>query len=145
MSAQAQVRAGPERDAAIALLEACALPAFDLSDEHMRHFFYCGHGASPAGIVGVELLGKDALLRSLAVREAARGEGIGAELVAQAEAYARSRGARTMYLLTTTAARFFERRGFTAASRSDAPESIRKTREFAEICPDTSAFMFKPL
>lgn len=145
MKAEGRVRAGPDRGAAIALLEACGLPTSDLSDGHTPHFFYCGSARSPAGIVGVELLGDDALLRSLAVREAKRKAGIGATLVSHAEEFARSQGARNLYLLTTTAALFFARHGYIAASKRDAPESVRRTREFAEICPDSSTFMFKPL
>jgi N-acetylglutamate synthase-like GNAT family acetyltransferase len=50
-----------------------------------------------------------------------------------------------MYLLTTTAAGFFERRGYVAAARESAPAEIRATREFADICPASSAFMVKHL
>lgn len=140
-----EVQAGPERDAAIALLAACGLPTADLSGEQMPHFFYCGSARNPAGIVGVEILGGEALLRSLAVSETKRGAGIGAALVAGAEDFARSRGVRTVYLLTTTAERFFSRRGYLPAARSEAPESVRNTHEFAALCPDSSTFMFKPL
>lgn len=140
-----QVQAGPELAAAIALLEDCGLPTADLAGQHMPHFFYCGSARNPAGIVGVELLGGEALLRSLAVREAMRGAGIGAALVSSAEEFARSRGVRNMYLLTTTAERFFARRGYAPAAKSEAPENVRHTREFAAICPDSSSFMCKPL
>lgn len=140
-----QFSAAPTREAAAALLDACGLAAADLSDEHMRHFFYAGPAGNPAGIVGIELCGPDALLRSLAVSAAERATGLGSALVAHAECYARSQGARAIYLLTTTAERFFARRGYVAASRAEAPEAIRATREFASICPASSAFMYKAL
>jgi amino-acid N-acetyltransferase len=139
------VRAGPRRAAVAELLEACGLPANDLEDAGMRHFFYSGSDRKPAGIVGVELCGENALLRSLAVREDERGSGLGSLLVAHAEKYAHSQGARAMYLLTTTAERFFAQRGYAAASRERAPEEIRKTAEFAEICPSSSVCMTKRL
>jgi amino-acid N-acetyltransferase len=139
------VRASPLRGAVAELLEDCGLPAADLEDAGMRHFFYAGSEKKPAGIVGVELCGENALLRSLAVRDGERGSGLGSRLVAHAENYAHSQGARAMYLLTTTAARFFAQRGYAAASREAAPEEIRKTTEFAEICPASSVCMTKRL
>jgi len=48
-----------------------------------------------------------------------------------------------LFLLTTTAADYFSARGFDPVDRSSAPEAIRRTREFAEICPGSAAFMRK--
>ena len=111
----------------------------------MRHFFCAGPRGAPEGVVGIELCGADALLRSLGVRTSYRGMGLGARLVAYAEEYARGQGASTVYLLTTTAAGFFTGLGYAVASRDDAPDGIRSTGEFAEICPASSVFMFKAL
>ena len=66
-------------------------------------------------------------------------------LLAEAERYAQVRGARHIYLLTTTAARYFERLGYHTVSRDDAPECIRFTKEFSCLCPSSSAFMLKDL
>jgi hypothetical protein len=52
------------------------------------------------------------LLRSLVVDPRARTTGIGSQLVAHAEAYARARGMPSIYLLTTTAEAFFAARGY---------------------------------
>jgi amino-acid N-acetyltransferase len=52
-------------------------------------------------------------------------------------------GVEVVYLLTTTAESFFAHRGYRRIERSQAPESIRSTREFSEICPASSAFMSK--
>jgi amino-acid N-acetyltransferase len=145
MSADAAIRARPSRDGVAALLELCDLPTEDLSDDHMRHFFFAGPHDAPTGVVGVELCGSHALLRSLAVRGTDRGTGLGTRLVRYAEDYARAQKATTMYLLTTTAERFFARHGYAPASRDDAPEGIRSTREFAHICPGSSIFMRKQL
>ena len=49
------------------------------------------------------------------------------------------------YLLTTTAEDFFARRGYVRIARDEAPETIRATREFADICPAGSAIMRKVL
>lgn len=135
----------PPANAAIAILGAAALPASDLTDAHMEHFFYCGSAAEPSGLVGLEICGADALLRSLVVAANRRSSGIGSALVAQAELHARALGVRSIFLLTTTAEGFFNRLGYIAAAREDAPAAIRNTREFADICPASSAFLIKQL
>lgn len=139
------VSGAPTRAAAIALLEASDLPTADLNDGHMEHFFYCGPAAGPTALIGVELCGPNALLRSLVVAPAHRSKGLGAVLVRHAENYARDRGASSMYLLTTTAESFFKRHGYVEADRETAPEEIRATREFSDICPASSAFLVKHL
>jgi amino-acid N-acetyltransferase len=50
-----------------------------------------------------------------------------------------------MYLLTTTAETFFERRGYRRVDRIQAPPAIKLTPEFAGLCPASSAFMIKRL
>jgi amino-acid N-acetyltransferase len=135
----------PSRAAVAALLDAADLPSADLSDAHMEHFFFCGPAAAPIALIGVELCGADALLRSLVVRPEHRSAGLGAALVEHAEAYARSHGVRAIYLLTTTAESFFKRRGYANADRASAPLGISQTCEFAGICPASSAFMQKRL
>jgi amino-acid N-acetyltransferase len=128
-----------------ALLESASLPAADLTDEHMTHFFFSGAPSAPDGVVGVELCGEHALLRSLVVMPSRRTSGLGTHLVEHAEAHARAAGARDIFLLTTTAEAFFRRRGYRAARRDDAPPEIRRTREFADICPASSVFLAKTL
>ena len=139
------LHSAPAVDAAAALLEASGLPSADLTATHMSHFFYAGNAANPQGLVGIEIHGADALLRSLAVAPELRATGLGSALVRRAESHARAQGARAMYLLTTTAEQFFARRGYAKLERADAPAGIRATREFADICPASSIFMFKPL
>jgi amino-acid N-acetyltransferase len=139
------IHARPSKTGAAALLTAASLPSSDLTDELMEHFFFCGAAHAPAALVGIELRGTSALLRSLVVRPDLRSTGLGKALVEQAEAHARAHGVRSLYLLTTTAAGFFERRGYVAASRESAPAEIRATREFSDICPASSALMVKQL
>ena len=127
------------------LLAACDLPASDLSPAHLEHFFACGAWGAPRGVVGVEIYGQVALLRSLAVAADCRGLGCGRALVAEAESYARLRGVSQLYLLTTTAGRFFERLGYALAARESAPEEIRRTQEFSALCPSSAEFMVKRL
>lgn len=127
------------------LLRAAALPCGDLTAAHLEHFFRCGPANDPTGVIGLELHGEDALLRSLVVAESARGKGCGRALVAQAERYARGRGAKRIYLLTTTATQYFDRLGYRSVPRDEVPETIRATQEFAALCPDSAAVMAKDL
>jgi amino-acid N-acetyltransferase len=141
----ATVIGGPNLSAAVALLSSAGLPTADLTQQHCEGFFYTGPEAAPDGLVGLELLGDVALLRSLVVAPGLRGAGAGARLLAYAESHARARGVKTLYLLTTTAEGFFARHGYASAARDGAPPAIRATREFSDICPASSAFMSKQL
>ncbi len=98
-----------------------------------------------AGGVGVEGLGPDVLLRSLAVSEDYVGAGLGTVLLTVAERAARISGAERIFLLTTSAVGFFGRRGYSKLKREDAPAAIRASQEFASLCPTTAQPMVKGL
>lgn len=140
-----EIAAGPTRSGAIHLLESAGLQTSDLDGAQLRHFFFIGTASAPIGVVGLELYGEHALLRSLVVAPSGRTGGAGTALVEHAEAHARSQGVRDVYLLTLTAEDFFARRGYVRIGREAAPGLIRSTREFADICPASSAFMVKHL
>jgi amino-acid N-acetyltransferase len=127
------------------LLAESGLPTADITAQHLHHFFGCGSTSTLEGVVGLELYCDAALLRSLAVRAAQRGSGLGSELVEHAEGYARGKGVKSLYLLTTTAEAFFRRRGYVRIPREQAPAAIAGTREFSGICPASSTFMVKHL
>lgn len=135
----------PDLVAVKRLLTATRLPDGDLTDAHLEHFFHAVRDCQLLGIVGVEVLGESGLLRSLVVRDDSRASGFGSTLVTHAEGYARSRGVRDLYLLTTTAQAFFAARGYHAVSRDRAPHTIKATREFAAICPASAVLMTKQL
>jgi amino-acid N-acetyltransferase len=139
------IHARPSRSVVTQVLQSAALPVEDLTDDHMEHFFYAGSASMPTGIVGIELCGSGALLRSLAVDPKSRGLGLGRALVTKAESHARAHGALAIFLLTTTAEDFFRSLGYASADRANAPAEIRATREFASLCPASSAFMVKHL
>lgn len=127
------------------LLSAVGLPTDDLTSAHLEHFFARGGEQELTGTVGLEIAGDVALLRSLAVAADRRGQGYGQELVSAAERHARAHGVKEIYLLTTTAQRFFEHLGYRASARATAPAAISATREFASICPASAVFMVKKL
>jgi amino-acid N-acetyltransferase len=127
------------------LVESAGLPADDLEEADLAHFFGCGTRDRPHGVVGLELLGSLALLRSLAVDAFARGSGSGRALVAAAEQHARGQGVGSVYLLTTTATAFFERLGYAPLDRQAVPPAIQRTREYGELCPASAVLMVKHL
>jgi len=139
------IRERPPQSSVVALLEAEGLPASDLTEAHLQHFFFIGTDGTPSALVGLEIYGRDALLRSLVVSATARSQGLGSALVLHAEQYAAAHEVRALYLLTTTAESFFEHRGYRRIDRAEAPSAIQSTREFASLCPASSAFMIKRL
>ncbi len=124
--------ATPEDLAAIrALLDANELPVQDLV-ESAATFLVARVDGVVAGVVGLEAFGASALLRSLCVAGGSRNRGIARSLCAAIESVARGLGVRELYLLTTTARAFFERRGFAVGTRDVAPSEIRATAEFRD-------------
>ena len=137
--------ATPDDLAAIrALLDAHELPVQDLVASAAT-FLVARVDGVVAGVVGLEAFGASALLRSLCVAGESRNRGIARSLCAAIESVARGLGVRELYLLTTTARPFFERRGFAVGARDIAPSEIRATAEFRDLCPSTATFMRKPL
>ena len=127
------------------LLESSGLPVDDITPKLLDRFLVRREGPAVVAVVGLELAGDAALLRSLAIPELLRGGGTGREMVGAAEALAQRCGVRSLYLLTTTASGYFSRLGYRDVPRDSAPPGIRGTAQFAGLCPSTSAFMVKNL
>jgi len=127
-----------------ALLRAGGLPVDDLGDPGRVFFRLRAADGAVAGYVGLELHGREALLRSLVVDPRSRGKGHGTRLVEQAARRAAGLGIRDLYLLTTTAEDFFAARGFARIDRSAVPQSIAASREFASLCPASATVMRRP-
>lgn len=127
------------------LLGEAALPVADLSEAKLAHFLGRGAADAPEGVVGLELYPPVALLRSLAVASNVRGRGVGRALLADAERYARGHEVKDLYLLTTTAERFFAREGYERVAREAAPRAIQETIEFSTLCSASAALMRKRL
>jgi amino-acid N-acetyltransferase len=116
------------------LLREAALPYGDIKERLGSFLVARDEHAVMVGAIGAEIHGTDALLRSLVVAPSARGRGIAGQLIAQLEAEARGAGVARWWLLTTTAPRFFERRGFIRVPRQDAPTAIQRTEQFSGGC-----------
>lgn len=125
-------------------LRASDLPVTDL-DAAGQCFFAFTDEAGIAGYGGYLLAGGDALLRSIVVPPARRGQGLGAAVLAALVDRARADGVRRAWLLTTGAAGFFVRNGFSAAPRRDAPDAIAATAQFSGLCPASAHLLRRDL
>jgi amino-acid N-acetyltransferase len=131
-------RATPaDLSAVLSLLSECELLETGVA-ESIETFVVARAAGALIGCAGLEAYGDLGLLRSVAVRARARGSGLGSELVARVTDAARAQGLRELFLLTTTAPRFFERRGFEAVPRSSVPAAIAASWEFRVGCPQTA-------
>lgn len=138
-------RASPQDAKAVAhLLAQQALPQAGVA-EWLDHFWVAEHGDAVVGVAGVELYGPAALLRSVAVDPAWRGTGLGRLLTEHALQEAEAAGARDIYLLTTTAERYFPRIGFACISREVVPQAVTASVEFREACPASAVVMHRAL
>lgn len=126
-----------------ALLTASALP-LDGVHEALPCFVVAEEAGAIVGVAGIEECGRSgehALLRSVAIAPEWRGLGLGRALVSRAIADAEARGAKALYLLTTTAEGYFPSFGFSETSRDSVPEDVRATKEFQGACPASATVM----
>jgi amino-acid N-acetyltransferase len=127
------------------LLTLCGLPHEDLTPQHLNHFWVIKEKEEIVGMVGLEIHGRSALLRSLAVDPRFRKRGFASELSARAEHFAASHNIKELYLLTMTAESFFLKQGYQRIERNSAPPAIQGTAEFRGLCPVSSVLMIKQL
>jgi len=129
------------------ILVNCGLHHQDIRPVQLQHFLTAKDDITLnlAGVVGIERMGDVGLMRSLAVAEAYRRQGLATELVKKIEKYARSQQVTTLYLLTLTAENFFTERGYQKTERESAPPALQETTEFKMLCPQTAVCMKKHL
>ncbi len=122
-------------DAVRRLLSEAGLPQVGLEEQFASGFAVAVWGSRVIGAAGLEVHGRDGLLRSVVAENGWRGQGVGSALVRDRLGRARDLGLESIWLLTSTAAPYFARFGFARAERSAAPDALRRTVEFAEACP----------
>lgn len=127
--------------AVLDLLRAARLPPAGVESHFDQFLVARDEGGRLAGCVGAEVYGDVALLRSLAVSEAARSSGIGRSLVEALIHRSRERGVRRLFLLTTTAEAYFPRFGFEVVPRSEADPRLEASEELRGACPDSAVLM----
>ena len=137
-----RVRAAAPTDlgAVEGLLTASGLPLDGVRDA-LATFVVAESGTDIVGVAGLEVCCNNALLRSVAVRPEWRSHGVGRALVTRVISDAESRGIHALYLLTTTADRYFPTFGFRTITRDEVPTDLRETAEFREACPASATVM----
>ncbi len=64
-------------------------------------------------------------------------------LLKAVQGLAQQKGIQALYLITTTAAPFFEKRGFAKVDRSAVPVAIQRTTQFSALCPSSATVMHR--
>lgn len=126
------------------LLSNSNLPVDGVRD-HFADFIVAEDTHGIEGAVGLEKYESVALLRSAVVAPEYRGTGVGKRLVEQALERAEEAGIDELYLLTTTAEKYFPRFGFQPTSRAAVPEELKASAEFRGACPESAVVMRRRL
>jgi len=130
--------------ALIDFLQKVNLPTSDLPSD-LSGFTLALDKKQIVGSAGIELFGTRCLLRSVAVAETHRKQNLGQQLFKAALDYARSQNIQEVFLITDTAEKYFEKNGFQPLERSNTPNEIAQTEQFAAICPSSAVVMKKIL
>ncbi len=149
MKTEAEVRPAEAGDfaAIVRLLAECGLPTGDLRPASLASFFVVGEAEALSAVAGLELAGRHALLRSVAVAAGQRGRGLAAALLAACAAKARQEGWLALYLLANDAAAvaYFTLAGFLAVGRAQVPPALLALPEFSQLCPASTPCLYLPL
>ena len=124
------------------LLREAALPTEGVR-ESFDHFLVAERDGRLLGTIGLEVFGRSALLRSAAVRQDQRGNGLGSALAGRILEAGARRGIEEVFLLTETAAGFFPRFGFVRTTRDAVPGAVKQSVEFRQLCPDSATVMVR--
>jgi N-acetylglutamate synthase-like GNAT family acetyltransferase len=133
------------RGALSRVLAKAGLAIDDLEDAGRLFWRFETKDQVPVGFGGLEVHGKEALLRSLVTLPPARRRGVGAAIVAALETEALIAGCRSLWVITTDAVAYFERLGYGICVRADVARAIAQTRQFSSLCPDTATVLVKRL
>jgi len=129
----------------VTFLAGTGLPIDDLGQGAPMEFLVVRNTSGHiVGSIGIEGIGAERLIRSLAVAPALRGHGLGSTLLAAAEAQARDEGVVRLFLLTLTPA-FFDHRGYDPVARDAVPAAVAASAEFIHLCPGDAACLTRLL
>ena len=137
-----KIREATDRDldAVESLLSTSKLP-LDGVKENFSSFVVAEDKGTIAGAIGLEKFGSVALLRSAVVSPDYRGSGVGRRLVERLLERAATEGIEELFLLTTTAEKYFPRFGFARTTRASVPAAVKASAEFQGACPDSAVVM----
>lgn len=140
MSAAVRPARPADYEGVAGLLRAADLPTAGLSPS-LPVFLVAEEDGRLVGAIGLEVYGGFGLLRSAVVDPEHRGSGLGRILVTRLLQQAEALGIREVYLLTTTAERYFPRFGFEPVARESVASDVRVSEEFRGACPDSAVAM----
>ncbi|MCU0338573.1 MAG: arsenic resistance N-acetyltransferase ArsN2 [Spirosomaceae bacterium] len=126
------------------LLSSVGLPTEDLNPA-LPNFLLAFVNGALAGTAGVEVTGEVGLLRSVAVSDSYRNYGIARRLVADLTKQVRLQGVKSLYLITTTADRYFEKQDFMTVKRDEVPVEVAQSTQFSGLCPSSAVVMKKEI
>lgn len=144
MSLQIRPAAVTDLHAIVSLLRARDLPVdgfADLLRAHPQHVLLAELNGAVIGSAALDVHGEHALLRSVAVARDLMALGVGTRLVTDLIALARAADLASLYLLTTTADKWFPKFGFTITDRASVPAALAETVEFTSACPASAVVM----
>ena len=133
-----------EFDAIKKLLDNNNLPTTDIYQDNIQLFIGLIDDKIMS-VIGLEKYKNVGLLRSLAVTDLFKNQQVGSRLIRHIVDLCASEHIDKIYLLTTTADKYFVKFGFTKIERIEAPDILKQTREFKDICPVSAVLMYKSL
>ena len=125
----------------LSMLADAGLPTHDVRETNTS-LYASINDQTISGAVGLQDLGNVALLRSLIVSPAHRGQGLGHALTDFARREALTRNFEALYLLTESAESFFEKHGYKSIARANAPAVVHETPQFSKLCPGSAQLMY---
>jgi len=131
-------------DAVDHILSQYQLPLDGLRD-HLATTLVARENGNVIGSAALEVYEGGALLRSVAVASGRAHQGLGRSLTEAALQLAAAVHVPAVFLLTTTAERYFPRFGFVRVDRTDVPASVQQSVEFTSACPSSATVMRKRL
>lgn len=135
---------GGDLDGVQRLLAGSLLPSRDVGGANQRFIVAC-EGARLVGCAGLQVAGRDGLVRSMAVRWTRRNAGLGSRLHRRLLFEAVLAGVRTLYVVTTTAEGFFAGHGFRKIAAHEVPPALQASEEFAAFVPGGGIAMSRPV
>lgn len=125
------------------LLKSSELVPEGLEKNNLHLFYERDESGALIGVIGVEMYGDACLLRSLAVLENKRNQGIARSLIKEAFEFARSVKSYEVYLLTQTIGNTMYGYGFRNVHRDKVPNDLITSPFFNGICPCSCHVMHK--
>jgi amino-acid N-acetyltransferase len=131
-----------KRDQIIHLLQVNKLPTEDLPS-NLENFYTADDDGTTVGVIGMERYGSYGLLRSMVIHGDYRNRNIAQTLITVLEKHAAEMGISDMYLLTETADKYFDKKGYKKIEREEVPLEVQRSSEFGHVCPASATVMTK--